>query len=120
MIAINSCKTTFCFSRMVHRLTLQSRRRTGWSTIVLNLSIRTNGRRTHQISIHWISLSGELCWTSMTSTRRSQRHSRTEDRAATDLGQPVTRVHPEDSSCVQERVQACVRSDGGHFEHLLS
>src|SRR5207248_6444704 len=27
----------------------------------------------HQISIHWISLSGELCWTSMTSTSRSQR-----------------------------------------------
>jgi len=30
-------------------------------------------------------------------------HSRTEDRVATDLGQPVTRVHPEDSSCVQEK-----------------
>ena len=25
------------------------------------------------------------------------------DETATDLGQPVTRVHPEDSSCVQEK-----------------
>jgi hypothetical protein len=37
------------------------------------LSTRTNGCQTHQISIHWISLSEELCWTSMTSSRRSQR-----------------------------------------------
>ena len=54
MIVVNSCMTISFFSSMVHWLTPQIRRRTGRSAIVMNLSTRTNDRRTHQISIHWI------------------------------------------------------------------
>ena len=98
-----------------------NRRRTGWSAIVLNLSTRTNGRRTHQISIHWISLSGELCWTSMASTHRSQKTTAELKIVLQQIWDSLSKEFIEKTILAfKKRAIACVRSDGGHFEHLLS
>ena len=63
---------TFCFNRMVRRLTWRGRRRSGWPLTLLILSVKTSGCLTLQILINLITASGAWCWQQIRTTCPNQ------------------------------------------------
>src|ERR1700759_483252 len=113
------CKTTSYSSKMAHRPIRLASLKNGSNSMVRSSSRRMSGHQTHLTSILLTTTSGALCSSSTKCSLQSQ-----PTRLNSRLLEAIWEDLPQEAIdlavlAFRKRLQACIREDGGHFEHLF-
>src|ERR1051325_211448 len=114
------CQTTSYSSKMAHQPIRLASHKNGSGSVVRSSSRRMSGHQTHLTSILLITKSGALClmlYKVFTPKPTTKAELKTVLEAIwEDLPQEATDLAV---LAFRKRLQAYIRADGGHFEHLL-